>query len=145
MLYNIATTGFPFNHVKFNESNGNCWLTKRYDLHLQTTLHLSSKNFQTLLNTLKQSGVCFEQQSLRPLLTAVDVSVLEGRRVERKELLGGTKRLKKLFVRKKWLIRPGLQISHQLNFVRSTLKHVRRQPQKLICLKKGPGRNLKKG
>ena len=41
-----------------------------------------------------------EQQSLRPLLAVVDVSVLEGRRVARKELLGGTKKLKKLFVQK---------------------------------------------
>ena len=73
--------------------------------------------------------------------------MLEGRRVPvaKKELLGGTKKLKKLFVRKKWPVRPGLQISHHLNFFRSTLKHVRRQPQKLNCLKKGPGRNLEKG
>ena len=78
-------------------------------------------------------------------VTVVGVSVLEGRRVARKELLGGTKKLKKLFVRKKWPIRPGLQISHHLNFVRSTLKHVRRQPPKLNCLRKGPGRNLEKG
>ena len=63
----------------------------------------------------------FEQQSLRPLLTIADVSVLEGRRVARKELLGGNKKLKKLFVQKKWPTRPGLQISHHLNFVRSTL------------------------
>ena len=117
----------------------------RYELHLQTTLHLSSKNFRPQLKTLKLSGVCFEQQSLRPLLTVVDVSVLEGRRVARKELLGGTKKLKKLFVQKKWPMRPGLQISHHLNFVRSTLKHVRRQPQKLNYLRKEPGRNLEKG
>ena len=73
--------------------------------------------------------------------------MLEGRRVPvaRKELFGGTKRLKKLFLRKKWPIRPDLQISHHLNFVRSTLKHVRREPQKLNCLRKGPGRNLEKG
>ena len=65
---------------------------KRYELYLQTTLHLSSKNFRPLLKTLKLSGVRFDQQSLRPLLTVVDVSVLEGRRVPvaRKELLGGT-------------------------------------------------------
>ena len=100
------------------------------------------KELPPLLKTLKLSGVCFEQQSLRPLLTVVDVSVLEGRRVARKKLLGGTKKLKKLFVRKKWPMRPGLQISHHLNFVCSTLKHVRRQPQKLNCLRKGPGRNL---
>ena len=37
---------------------------------------------------------------------------------------------------------PGLQISHQLNFVRSILKHVRRQPQKLNCLRNGPGRGF---
>ena len=61
------------------------------------------------------------------------------------ELLGGAKKLKKLFARKKWPIRPGLQISHHSNFVRSTLKHARRQPQKLNCLRKGPGRNLEKG
>ena len=42
-------------------------------------------------------------------------------------------------------IRPGLQISHHLNFVSSTLKHVRRQPQKLNCLRKEPGRNSEKG
>ena len=41
--------------------------------------------------------------------------------------------------------RPGLRISHHLNFVRSTLKHVRRQPQKLNCLRKGPGRNSGEG
>ena len=87
----------------------------------------------------------FEQQSLRPLLTVVDVSVLQEQRVATKELIGGTKKLEKLFVQKKWPIRPGLQISHHLNFVRSTLKHVRRQPQKLNCLRKGPGRNLEKG
>ena len=46
---------------------------------------------------------------------------------------------------KKVAYKPGLQISHHLNFVRSTLKHVRRQPQKLNCLRKGPGRNLEKG
>ena len=44
-----------------------------YKLHLQTTLHVSSKNFRSLLKTLKLSGVYFEQQSLRPLLTVVNV------------------------------------------------------------------------
>ena len=68
-----------------------------------------------------------------------------GTKSSEKRTLGGTKKLKKLFVRKKWPIRPGLQTSHHLNFVRSTLKHVRRQPQKLNCLRKGPGRNLEKG
>ena len=134
-----------FDYEKLIESNGNHWLTKRYELHLHTTSHLSSKNFRPLLKTLKLSGVCFDQQSLRPLLTVVDVSVLEGRRLARKELFGGTKKLKKLFVRKKWPIRPGLQISNHLNFVRSILKHVRWQPQKLNCRRKGPGRNLEKG
>ena len=113
-------------------------------MHRQTTLHLSSKNFRPPLNTLKLTGVCFEQQSLRPLLPVEDVSVLEGRRVARKELLGGTKKLKKLLVQKKRPIRPSLRISHHLNFVRSTLKHVRRQPQKLNCLRKGLGGNLEK-
>ena len=50
--------------------------------------------------------------------------MLEVRKVTKKELFGGTKKLKKLFVRKKWPIRPGLEISHHLNFVRSTLKLV---------------------
>ena len=63
-------------------------------------MHLSSKNFRPLLKALKLGGVRFEQQSLRPLLTAVDVSVLEGRRVATKELVGGTKKLKKAFVQK---------------------------------------------
>ena len=85
------------------------------------------KNFRPLLKTFKLSGVCFEQQSLRPLLTVVDASVLEGRRVARKELLGGTKKLKELYVQKKCPIRPVLQISHHLNFVRSTLKHLRKK------------------
>ena len=82
--------------------------------------------------------------SSRLLLTVVDVSVLEGRRVAKKELLGGTKKLK-LIVRKKWPLRPGFRTIHYLNFVCSTLKHVRRQPQKLNCPRKGPGRNLEKG
>ena len=70
------------------------------------------------------SGVRFELQSLRPLLTVADVSGLVGPRVARKELFfGGTKKLKKLFLRKKWPIRPGLHVSHHLNFVRSTLRH----------------------
>ena len=38
---------------------------------------VSSKNFPPLLKTLKLSGVCFEQQSLRLLLTVADVSVFE--------------------------------------------------------------------
>ena len=42
-----------------------------------------------------------------PLLPVADVSVLEGRRVARKELLGGTKKLKRLFEQKKWPLRPG--------------------------------------
>ena len=50
-----------------------------------------------------------------------------------------------LFVLKKWPIRPALPISHHLNFVCSTLKHVRRQQQKLNYLRKGPERNLEKG
>ena len=50
--------------IKLIESNENHGLTKRYELHLQTTLHLSSKNFQPILKTFKLSGVC-----LRPLLT----------------------------------------------------------------------------
>ena len=33
-------------------------MTKRYELHLQTALHLSSKNFRPLQKTLKLSGVC---------------------------------------------------------------------------------------
>ena len=70
--------------------------------------------------------------------------MLEGRRLARKKLTGGTKKLKKLFVRKKWPTKPGLQISHHLKFVRSTLKHVRQQPQKLNCLKKDSGRNFGK-
>ena len=86
---------------KLIESNEHHWLTKRNELHFQTTLHLSSKNFRLLLKTLELSGVCFGQQSLRPLLTVVDVSVLEGRRVAKKELLGETKKLKKLFVPRK--------------------------------------------
>ena len=71
--------------------------------------------------------------------------MLEGGNVAKKKLLGGTKKLKKLFVQKKWPIRPGLQISHHLNFVRITLKHVRWQPLKLNCVRKDPGRNLEKG
>ena len=50
-----------------------------------------------------------------------------------------------LFVLKKWPIRPALQISHHLNFVCSTLKHVRRQQQKLNYRRKGSERNLEKG
>ena len=70
--------------------------------------------------------------------------MLEIQRVASKELFGETKKLRKLFVQKKWLIRPGVQISHQVNFDRSTLKHVR-QPQKFNSLKKRPEKNSEKG
>ena len=40
-----------------------------------------------------------------------DVSLLQRRRVAKKELLGGTRKLKKIVVRKKWPIRPGLKIN----------------------------------
>ena len=43
----------------------------------------------------------FRTALLRPLLTVAVVSVLERQRVARKELLAETKKLKKLFVRKK--------------------------------------------
>ena len=127
---------------KFIESSGNHYLTTKLELYLQTTLHLRSKNFRPLLTTLKLTGVCFEQQPLRPLLNVADVSVLKGRRVARKKSLGGNKKLKKLFVRKNWPARPGSQISHHFTFVRTTLKHVRQQPQKLNCLRKDLGRNF---
>ena len=55
------------------------------------------------------------------------------------ELLGGTRKLIKLFVRKKWPMRTGLQINRQLKFVRSALKHIRWQPQKLNCLRMDNG------
>ena len=63
-------------------------------IYVQRTSDLVLKTFQLI-------GVCFEQQSLRPLLTVAYVSVLERRRVARKKLLGGAKKLKKLFERKK--------------------------------------------
>ena len=43
---------------------------------------------------------------------------------------------------KKWPTRPGSQISHHLKFVRTTLKYVRQQPQKINCLRKDSGRNF---
>ena len=45
-------------------------------------------------------------------------------------------------MRKNLPARPGSQISHHLKFVRTTLKHVRQQPQKLNCLRKDPERNF---
>ena len=65
-----------------------------------------------------------------------------------KRTLWWNQKVKEVIRAKKWPIRPGLQISDHMNFVRSTLKHVRRQPQQrstLNCLKKGPGRNLERG
>ena len=68
--------------------------------------------------------------------------MLEGQIVARKELLDRTKKSKNKFVRKKWPVRSGLQISHLLKFVRSTLKHARLQTRKLNCPSKDPGRNF---
>ena len=42
------------------KSSLNHWLSKRYDLHLPTTLQSSSKNLRPPQTTLKLSGVCFK-------------------------------------------------------------------------------------
>ena len=110
-------------------------------MYLQITLHLSSKHFRSLLKTLKLSDVCFKQQLLRPLLTFADEIMLDREEVARKEHLGKTRKLKKLFLRKTRPVRLGLHVSHQLSFVRIALKHVRLQPQKLDCLRKRLRRN----
>ena len=125
-----------FNHKKLSEANGNHWLTKKYELHLQTQLHLSSKNFRPQLKTMKLSGVYFEQQSLHPPLTAVNVSVLERRGVARKEPLGGTRRLKKLFVQKKWPIRPDLQTHWSSLELRSQYSEARKASATKVKLSK---------
>ena len=96
------------------------------DEELQTTFadNIASKFKELLVPTedIELRVVCLEQQSLRPLLTVADVSVSEERRAARKNPLvePGFKEASR--VKRVAFITLGLQKSHQLNFVRSTLK-----------------------
>ena len=130
-----------FDHEKLIESNGNHWLTKRYELHLQTTLHRSSKNFRPLLKTLK----LFRTALIASATNCYGRKRVGGTKSSEKRTPWWNQEVKEAIRAKKVAYRPGLQISYYLNFVRSTLKHIRRQPQKLNCLRKGSGRNLEKG
>ena len=60
-----------------------------------------SEKSLTLLKTLRLSGIYLNQRSLHLQLLVVVVNVWEVKRVVRKEVLGGTKKLKNLSVQRK--------------------------------------------
>ena len=68
---------------------------------MQAKLPPSSEKSFALLKTLKLSDIYLNQQSLHLPLLVLVANVLEVKRVVRKQLLNGTKKLKKLFVQKK--------------------------------------------
>ena len=77
--------------------------------------------------------------------TVVDVSIFEGQRVATKQLLGETRKLKKLFVQKKVAYKAWLAYKSSLKLHLQYSEALRQQPQELSCLMKGYGRNLEKG
>ena len=68
---------------------------------MHTVYHVSSDNLLVLLRTSRENGCCLDQQSFHQLLKVVGKNGLAWRAIKRKEQLGGTKRLKKLFEQRK--------------------------------------------
>ena len=89
--------------------------------------HLSSDNFLMYPRTLKGNGCCLDQQSFHQLLKVVGENGLEWRAIVRKEHLGGTKRLKKLFEQRKMRSRPGYRTDRHLICNPGTLRREKRQ------------------
>ena len=72
-------------------------------------IYLSSDNFLMYPRTSRRNGCCSDQRSFHQLLKDMGENGLQWRAIVRKEHLGGTKRLKKLFEQRKMRSRPLLQ------------------------------------
>ena len=72
---------------------------RRNSLH--PVYHPSSDYFLMYPRTSRRRGCSSDQQSLHQLLKAVGINSLEWRVIARKDHLGGTKQLKKLFEQRK--------------------------------------------
>ena len=94
---------------------------KEITIQFASVYHLSSDNFLMYPRTSRKNGCCSDQRSFHQLLKVVDENGLEWRARVRKEQLGGTKRLKKLFEQRKMRSRPGYR----------TDRHLIRNPGKL--------------
>ena len=88
---------------------------------------VSSDNFLMYPRTLRGNGCCSDQQSFHQLLKVVGENGLEWRAIVRKEHLGGTKRLKKLFEQRKMRSRPGYRTDRHLICNPGTLRREKRQ------------------
>ena len=89
--------------------------------------HLSTDNFLMYPRTLIRNGCYSDQQSVYQLLKVVGKNSLEWRTSERKEHLGGTKRLKKLFEQRKIRLRPCCRTDGHLICNFGTLRGEKRQ------------------
>ena len=80
--------------------------------------------------TSRRNGCCSDQQSFHQLLKVVGENGLEWRAIVRKERLGGTKRLKKLFEQRK------MDIAALMNsaFTKSAVARSSTQNHTLRCL-----------
>ena len=94
---------------------------------LPSLCHLSSDNFLMHHRTSRRNGCCSDQQSFHQLLKVVGENGVEWRAILRKEHLGGTKRLKKLFELRKMRSRPGYGTDRHLICNPGTLRREKRQ------------------
>ena len=99
--------------------------SKKNNLH--PVYHLSTDNFLMYPQTSRRNGCCSDQQSFHQLLKVVGENGLEWRAVVRKEYLGGTKRLKKLFEQRKVRSRPGYRTDRHLTCNPGKLRREKRQ------------------
>ena len=89
--------------------------------------HLISDNFLMYLRTSRRNGCCSDQRSFHQLLKVVCENGFEWRAIERKEHLCGTKRLKKLFEKRKVCLRPCYRTVRHLICNSGRLKREKRQ------------------
>ena len=98
---------------------------KQFASRISSTV--SSDNFLMYPRTSRRNGCCSDQQSFHQLLKVVGENGLEWRAIVRKEDLGGTKRLKKLFEQRKMRLRPGCRADRHLICNPGTLRCKKRQ------------------
>ena len=87
-----------------------------------SSISSSSDNFLMYPRTSTRNGCCSDKQLFHQLLKVVGKNDLEWRAIMRKEHLGGTKRLKKLFEQRIMCSRPGYRTDRHLICDSGTLR-----------------------
>ena len=124
----------PWPNRRSNRSSVTYWIKwealEDKEVKKQSASSISSKFRQLMYaTTSRRNGCCSDQQSFHQLLKVVGENGLEWRAIVRKEHLGGTKRLKKLFEQRKMRSRPGYRTDRHLIYNPGTLRREKRQLQ----------------